>query len=234
MDNRPPLAAVHAAAAVTLVAVCGFGMANKQVPGWERSVFDFFNDLPRPVGRPIESIMWIGTTLGIAVAALVASLLRRQRLSTQLLAAGLLAWVGQRMLKAAVDRGRPKDLLPDANFWGHLASGGGIPSGHTAMAVAVCATIAFRVGLRARVLCAIVALLVGVGRMYTGNHLPLDVVAGAALGWLAAWGAREITQRISPRTAPTQRTLGDFGDPLAQVPQSSGRACGREPGKDRG
>lgn len=215
MDKRHLLPAVNAAAAITLLAVCGFGMANKQVPGWERSTFEFFNDLPRAVGRPIESIMWVGTTLGIVVAALVASLVRRHRLSTQLLASGLLAWVAQRLLKALVDRGRPKDLLADANYWGHLASGGGIPSGHTAMAVAVCATITFHVGNRSKVLCAMVAVLVGVGRMYTGNHLPLDVVAGAALGWLAAWAGRETTQRISARRAPTDRTLGDLGEPLS-------------------
>ena len=215
MNKRHCLGAVSAAAAITLVVVCGFGMANKQVPDWERSTFAFFNDLPRAVGRPIESIMWVGTTLGIAVAALIASIARRHRLSTQLLASGLLAGVSQRLLKALVDRGRPKDLLADVNYWGHLASGGGIPSGHTAMAVAVCATVAFHVGKPAKVLCAIVAVLVAVGRMYTGNHLPLDVVAGAALGWLAAWAGREITQRISARRSPADRTVGDLRDPLA-------------------
>lgn len=198
MSNRSALLITNVCAAAMLIGVCLFGMANKSLPTWERSVFEVANDLPRWFGRPLESIMWIGTTLGIATAALVASLARRPRASTEILVGGLLTWVAQRALKPVVDRGRPRDLLPDANFWGHLASGGGIPSGHTAMAVAVCATIAAHVSWPYKVLCAIIAALVGIGRMYTGNHFPLDVVAGAALGWLCAQAGIALTRRLRP------------------------------------
>ncbi|MCB1283578.1 MAG: phosphatase PAP2 family protein [Microthrixaceae bacterium] len=191
-------------AAALLVAVCWFGATTKAPPAWEISVFDFFNTLPSPVGNALAALMWFGTTVGILIAALAASLWKRNDISTHVLLAGLLAWLTQRSLKPLVDRGRPRDLLAEANFHGHLASGGGIPSGHTAMAVAICAAVAFHVSRPWRAALALLAGAIGIARMYTGNHFPLDIVAGAALGWVCAVAAHYLIgawERRRPRSS---------------------------------
>ncbi len=91
-------------AAALLVAVCWFGATTKAPPAWEISVFDFFNTLPSPVGNALAALMWFGTTVGILIAALAASLWKRNDISTHVLLAGLLAWLTQRSLKPLVDR----------------------------------------------------------------------------------------------------------------------------------
>ena len=197
------------AAAVILIVTCAFGRLDGGVPAWELDVFRAFNDLPTAIGRPLESIMWIGTTVGIVVSALVAALLRRPTLSSQLLLGGFIAWVAQRILKPVVGRGRPAELVTDAVFHGHIASGHGIPSGHTAMVVAVCTVLAFHVRWKGKAVCVAIAAAVAIARMHTGNHLPLDIVAGAALGWLAALAGMWLIER--------QRTSQPTDDETASI-----------------
>ena len=88
-----------------------------------------------------------------------------------------------KVVKRLVDRGRPASLLSDVRLREH-ASGLGYVSGHTAVAFALAAVLAPSMPRRWRLFAVVLAVLVGVARIYAGAHLPLDVVGGAGVGLL--------------------------------------------------
>jgi len=98
--------------------------------------------------------------------------------------AGSAAWVGVKLIKPVVGRGRPDQHLDDVVIRGHPQSGLGYPSGHAAVAVAL-AMSAIPPG-PARLLALAGAAAVGTTRIHVGAHLPLDVVGGFAAGAIVA------------------------------------------------
>jgi undecaprenyl-diphosphatase len=78
---------------------------------------------------------------------------------------------------------------------GAAAVGRGFPSGHAAVAAAIVAVAWPWLGRRARIACVVLALVVCWARVYVGAHLPLDVVAGAALGLALAGLVRLVLGR---------------------------------------
>jgi len=79
----------------------------------------------------------------------------------------------------------PRPWVRDPNFKPlpeaiEAASGYSFPSGHTQTAVGTFGAIALTVKRRAvRVVCIVIAVLVGFSRMYVGVHTPADVLTGA-------------------------------------------------------
>ena len=120
-------------------------------------------------------------------------------------AAVLLSWpaglVCVRGLKYALDAPRPQHLLPPESIHvvGINLDSLSFPSGHTATAFAVASALLWSLpaAQRARWLLPALAaaLLVGISRIGVGAHWPVDVLAGAAIGWLcglsgASWSRR--------------------------------------------
>ena len=62
--------------------------------------------------------------------------------------------------------------------------GQGFPSGHAAVIAAMATVASPYLGLPGRLLVWAVVALVALARVYTGAHLPLDVVAGVLVGWI--------------------------------------------------
>ena len=85
---------------------------------------------------------------------------------------------------------RPAVVLPadSLHVAGPLLKAMSFPSGHTATAFVFAAVI---VGLthdrRWQAAALVVAIAVGFSRMLVGAHWPIDVLAGAAGGWLCGW-----------------------------------------------
>jgi undecaprenyl-diphosphatase len=74
----------------------------------------------------------------------------------------------------------------------------GFPSGHAAVAAALTFVVWRHLGPRWGAAALGVALIVMLGRMYVGAHLPLDLVGGAALGAVTAGVANVVAPPAPP------------------------------------
>jgi membrane-associated phospholipid phosphatase len=87
-----------------------------------------------------------------------------------------------------VDRGRPGTLLEDVELRaGAPTDGLGFLSGHATVAFALAAILSPYLSHGQRAVAYALAAGVVFARVHIGAHLPLDVIAGAALGALLGW-----------------------------------------------
>ena len=192
----------EAAAGIGLLGVSWLMLADRTdtVAAWEADVFDAINGLPEALKWPIWPVMQLGNFWMCSVgAAGVYLLTRRVRPALATAVAVLLAWVAAKIVKDAIQRGRPGDLLEHATLREADLDGQGYVSGHTAIAFAVATVLTPLVPRRWRWVPFTVSSLVGFARIYYGAHLPLDVVGGAGLGILAGLVASVAFGTIDPR-----------------------------------
>ncbi len=148
----------------------------------ERTVFSAANAAPDAIATALWPIMQLGTFWVIPVVAMVAWLVwNRPAPALTAALAGLAAWAAAKLGKVVVDRGRPSAFV-DATVREAGLSDFGFPSGHAAVAFALATALAPWLGPRWRYVGYALASVVAVARLVVGAHLPLDVVAGAAIG----------------------------------------------------
>lgn len=156
-----------------------------QVSSGEERVFRAVNDAPESLHAPVWAVMQAGSLGAVyAAAGLVARRSTAPVTPTVVALAGTVVWGGVKLVKPHVGRGRPEHHLADVRVRGGRQSGLGFPSGHAAVATTL-ARIAFCAG-GARAAALGVAAVTGLGRMYVGAHLPLDLIGGHAIGALAS------------------------------------------------
>lgn len=97
------------------------------------------------------------------------------------LASTFLAWVVAQFIKTLMPMQRPFVLnnLPTLTLT--VPGDGAFPSAHTATAFALAVTIWLH-NKKVGTLYLLLALAVGIGRIFANVHYPLDIVAGAILG----------------------------------------------------
>lgn len=150
----------------------------------EERCFRFFNDGPDALAGPIWLVMQSGSAGAVVVAAAAATRRGERRLAGELAIAGSFAWLGVKAIKPLVGRGRPSDCLDGVHVRGRPQRGLGYPSGHAAVVTTLVMVGAG--GQAARSLGLGLVAVTSCARMYTGAHLPLDVVGGVAAGRLVA------------------------------------------------
>jgi len=84
-------------------------------------------------------------------------------------------------LKALLSRERPYNILKNLNTFDIIMKDHSFPSGHTSASFSIATTIAFNVP-KLSILVFLIALTIGISRVYLGVHYPTDVVAGIILG----------------------------------------------------
>jgi undecaprenyl-diphosphatase len=101
--------------------------------------------------------------------------------ATGALLADTLAQLG----KVATDRERPPVTIAEPEALVELPGSSSFPSGHSATSFA-CATLLAYLMPRFAIPLYVLAALIAFSRSYVGVHYPLDVLAGAALGFVTA------------------------------------------------
>ena len=153
------------------------------VPGWEIDVFRAVNDLPGALRWPVWPLMQLGNFWMLGIGALMAYLVTRHvGPALAVVAAVLMAWILAKVVKDAVERGRPGALLDDVHLREAGVHGQGFVSGHAAIAFALATVLTPLLPGRWRYVPYTLALVVVFARVYYGAHLPLDVLGGAGLG----------------------------------------------------
>ncbi|MET8090237.1 lysylphosphatidylglycerol synthase domain-containing protein [Micromonospora sp. NPDC005220] len=204
---------------------------QRPVPLWERDLFALLNHLPAGLTPVLVLVMQVGSYAAVFVAAAVAVVGRRVGMAWSLLLAGNLAYWLALAVKAMVARQRPAALLTDVVLRETITGRFGYPSGHVAVATALTLIAARAGGPRWRRAAWVVIGLVAVARIHVGAHLPVDVVGGVLVGWLAVCLTRLAAGEVGPqRSAPALRTtLRRRGIDVARLAPIHGDARGSQP-----
>jgi membrane-associated phospholipid phosphatase len=144
--------------------------------------------------RPVwlDKMMLSFTQIGSGFTALIITLVlyldSNRLLAFEFVLGSLSLWLVVEILKYLFDRSRPFIRFTQARIVGFRAMGRSFPSGHTSQAffMATFFTNQFHLGIGGIVALYIIAVLVGLTRMYVGAHYPRDVIGGAVLG--SSWG----------------------------------------------
>jgi membrane-associated phospholipid phosphatase len=153
----------------------------------------------------------------------------------------LSAYVGgvlvNRLLKLLIHRSRPIRVLHESTF--------SFPSGHTMAATIGYGMLAYVVatywrppGMKPRFLylvAAVLALAVGVSRIYLGMHFPTDVIGGFAAGtaWLAICVTGTRIARETPAATPAARDEERVDAPNAKPSAVPGASPRRDASRSR-
>ena len=177
---------------------------REPVPSWELSLTEWINDAPDAAATVLYPIMQSGTLAGpLVVAAAIAVFKRDWLLSGATVVVGLGSWFAAKGVKRLVERDRPASYLPEIVIREGDGTGLGYVSGHSAVAAATAIMAMAALPARWRPVLAVVAFLVGLGRVVHGVHLPADLVGGWSLGVLIALAALWIIDRIDATTSTT-------------------------------
>jgi membrane-associated phospholipid phosphatase len=194
-ERRTPFVICHAvpfshmvaivAVSVVVVVLSSIVAWDGTVPDWEVSILEFINGWPDWLKPP----MWALQQVGVLFAPVVAGLLiyystrKWQHLVPFVLVLPLKLGIEKGLVKQFVERERPAVSVGDSiNVRGPGIEGLAFPSGHTTTAFALGILLSAFLPPRWRPVPIIWAVIVGIARMYYGEHNVLDVVAGAALG----------------------------------------------------
>ncbi len=164
-----------------------------------------FNGLRR---EPLNSIFYFITYLGefyaFIIAGVVLFLLRRHRYVRIIALTGVLMIPLSYVLKDTIGTMRPLTWFTEGGRWQEVVTVPGVelrsgntsfPSGHTMSAFALCSILALMLDRRYQhwgLAFALLAILVGVSRIFLVQHFLADVLSGATLGLLIGWAVWDI------------------------------------------
>lgn len=173
---------IRLGAGAAVILVTAMAARHERVSPCEARTFRAVNDLPGAVYPAAWVVMQLGTLGAAPTAAGAAWLAGDRELAGRLLASGAGTWALAKLVKRLVHRPRPASLLPGTRCRGRPVAGLGYLSGHAGVAAALGAAALPRLGPAGRALVLLALPAVGLTRIYTGAHLPLDVAGGVALG----------------------------------------------------
>jgi len=177
---------------------------SSRVSAPEERVFRAVNNLPDRLYLLVWPVMQMGSLAAVFVAA--TGTRRRVGVDEAVIVAamGTAVWGGVKLIKPAIGRGRPIAHLADVEVRGRAQTGLGYPSGHAAVSLTL-ALVATRSSSLRR-LAMLGSALTGASRLYVGAHLPLDVIGGAAVGWLVGSAAGSARPFRDDAATPNQST----------------------------
>ncbi|MEG3165831.1 phosphatase PAP2 family protein [Sphingomonas sp. PB2P19] len=154
----------------------------------------------------------IATSVGTALVGLAMKRSDLVRGGLRMLTAHIVATAVKNAIKHSVDRARPEKAIDDGETV--FAPGESrdhdltsFPSGHTAGAVAVARAVSRDVD-GAAVPAALIATGIAAAQPLNGKHYLTDLVAGAAVGWVAEALVSTVFDRVAPPIEDAAQTVG--------------------------
>jgi membrane-associated phospholipid phosphatase len=161
-------------------------------------VFRRVNTVPTPVWWVTWPFLQVGNLLAPVVVAVVAARVwRSRRPALAVLVSAYGAWGLAHLIRAEAIRARPAALLADV-LTHEDARGPGFVSGHAAIATGTAVALWPYLDRRGRVVSVVAVVLVDLGRMMAGAHLPLDVIGGSCLGLITGLTVTAVLARPRP------------------------------------
>lgn len=197
MSRRTPGSAARYIGALGVLAWSARRARTGDVSSREEQLFRTLNTAPDDLGLGVWTVMQSGSFAAVPVVAALTAAQRGRTQGATVAVAGTTAWLTAKACKSLVERRRPADLLPDVVVRGKPQSGLGYPSGHAAVALTLALTVTR--ARTPRVVAVGVAGVAAAGRIYTGAHLPLDVIGGLSLGAIVGGIAGATTHRAFGR-----------------------------------
>ena len=96
----------------------------------------------------------------------------------------LTALLNNGLIKHAVDRTRPYELINGLELLVSPADDASFPSGHSAIAFCVATVLLFQLPKKFGIPAIVLAALIAFSRLYVGIHFPTDVIFGAIDGFV--------------------------------------------------
>lgn len=179
---------------------------------WDRQIFMFLNGSH----TPLTDIFWISfTTLGdglLICMILGCFLLINPRIAIAGLAVFLLASIVVNLVKYLIPSARPLELMQTVHVIGPALRWGSFPSGHTAAGFSASLVLmSYANGHAMKFLISLIAILIGLSRIFVGAHFPSDVLWGAICA-IATYYMSKITIWSKIETITPDRA--DFGNKL--------------------
>ena len=174
----------------SLPLVCLLLMAGVYLTDSNMALFLKVNSFSEYTGGMIWAILTFFSDGLVSFIILLPWIRKRPRIIWAVILATIIFSLFGQGLKRVVNIARPPQVLPDSAFnligpdWGQHS----FPSGHAAMIFILAGVFSLttsRVLLRAVLIGG--ACVIALSRIVVGVHWPLDVIAGMAIGWLAAW-----------------------------------------------
>jgi membrane-associated phospholipid phosphatase len=154
------------------------------------TLFLKINSLSKYTGNMFWAVLTFFSDGLVSFIILLPWIRRKPRLIWAVLLAAIMFTVIGQSIKRIVDVPRPPQVLPSDAFhligpdWGQHA----FPSGHAAMIFMLVGAFVFTISKTwLRWLLVVFASLVALSRVVVGVHWPLDILAGAAIGWGGVW-----------------------------------------------
>ncbi len=155
-----------------------------------QSLFFTINNLSRYTGDMFWAVLTFFSDGLVSFIILLPWIRRKPRLIWAVLLAAIMFTLFGQIIKRIVDIPRPPQVLTPDSFhligpdWGQHA----FPSGHAAMIFMLIGAFVFtthRTWLRWLLI--VFASLIALSRVVVGVHWPLDILAGAVIGWVGVW-----------------------------------------------
>ncbi len=174
---------------------------------WDQDLFlTLFRYHPSSWSTALAVLTDLGSMILWALVVVALWAFRKRNLATYLLITLAITLTVYVTMKYAVDRPRPFDIFPIDPLYRPFDPS--YPSGH-AMTVFAAAGIIGAKEKRLLVPLLVLAVIVGLSRVYIGVHFPYDVVCGAALGLLIAYFVNCL--ELEPLQQWVRRGLGRSG-----------------------
>jgi len=169
---------------------CLLGMALVHFADANLDLFLSINEVSLYTGDMFWAVLTFFSDGLVSFVILLPWIKRRPQIIWAVLLATILSTVFSQGVKRLVNVARPPQALPAEAFhligpdWGHYS----FPSGHASMIFILAGVFSFLTSKRwLRSILISAASIVAISRIAVGVHWPLDVLAGAAIGWSAAW-----------------------------------------------